>query len=168
VGLDAGTRNAVREYVRELNARTGVTVVLTTHYMDEAAALCDRVAVVDRGSVVACDTPAALTSRLGGDHVEVGVDDPEAARERVARFDWVETVAVVDGGIEAVVDSGERRVAPLLSAVGGVASVSTVTVRKPTLEQVFLELTGRSLREDDEADANAVGHPTANGHGGRR
>jgi hypothetical protein len=75
---------------------------------------------------------------------------------------------VVDGGIEAVVDSGERRVAPLLSAVGEVATVSTVAVRKPTLEQVFLELTGRSLHEDDADGARAVGHPTANGHGGRR
>jgi ABC-2 type transport system ATP-binding protein len=166
VGLDAATRKAVREYVRELNARTGVTVVLTTHYMDEAAALCDRVAVVDRGSVVACDTPGALTSRLGGDHVEVGVDDPQAARERIERFDWVETVAVVDGGVEAVVDSGERRVAPLLSAVGEVASVSTVAVRKPTLERVFLELTGRSVREEEApAEAGARNRAAANGRG---
>ena len=166
VGLDAATRNAVREYVRALNARTGVTVVLTTHYMDEAAALCDRVAVVDRGSVVACDTPGALTSRLGGDHVKVGVDDPQAARERIERFDWVETVAVVDGGVEAVVDSGERRVAPLLSAVGEVASVSTVAVRKPTLEQVFLELTGRSLREEEApAAAGARNRAAPNGRG---
>ena len=166
VGLDAGTRNAVREYVRDLNARTGVTVVLTTHYMDEAASLCDRVAVVDRGSVVACDTPDALTARLGGDHVEVGVDDPEAARERVAAFDWVETVALVDGGIEVVVDSGERRVASLLSAVGEVASVSTVAVRKPTLEQVFLELTGRTLRGDDGERARTPdGLAPTNGHG---
>ncbi|PSQ09556.1 hypothetical protein BRC93_12535 [Halobacteriales archaeon QS_5_70_15] len=99
----------------------------------------------------------------------MGVDDPEAARERVAGVDWVETVAVVDGGIEAVVDSGERRVAPLLAAVGEVAEVHTVAVRKPTLERVFLELTGRSLREDDAgAGASAVGRPAANGHGGRR
>jgi len=172
VGLDAGTRNAVREYVRELNARTGVTVVLTTHYMDEAAALCDRVAVVDRGSVVACDTPEALTSRLGGDHVEVGVDDPVAARDRVAGLDWVETVAVVDGGIEVVVDAGERRVAPLLTAVGEVASVSTVSVRKPTLEQVFLELTGRSLRDEGDRAVGsgdpAGGRAAANGRGGGR
>jgi ABC-2 type transport system ATP-binding protein len=172
VGLDAGTRNAVREYVRELNARTGVTVVLTTHYMDEAAALCDRVAVVDRGSVVACDTPEALTSRLGGDHVEVGADDPVAARDRVAGLDWVETVAVVDGGIEVVVDAGERRVAPLLTAVGEVASVSTVSVRKPTLEQVFLELTGRSLRDEGDRPVGsgepAGGRAAANGRGGGR
>jgi ABC-2 type transport system ATP-binding protein len=172
VGLDAGTRNAVREYVRELNARTGVTVVLTTHYMDEAAALCDRVAVVARGSVVACDTPDALTSRLGGDHVEVGVDDPAAARDRISAFDWVERAAVTEGGVEAVVDSGERRIAPLLAAVGEVASVSTVAVRKPTLEQVFLELTGRSLREDGDAEPGAAGRrAAANGNGragGRR
>jgi ABC-2 type transport system ATP-binding protein len=172
VGLDAGTRNAVREYVRDLNARTGVTVVLTTHYMDEAAALCDRVAVVDGGSVVACDSPDALTSRLGGDHVEVGVDDPVAARERVAAFEWIETVVQVEGGIEVVVDSGERRIAPLLSAIGEVAAVSTVSVRKPTLEGVFLELTGRSLDEADEADEGAARaahdrRTTANGRGRR-
>jgi ABC-2 type transport system ATP-binding protein len=176
VGLDAATRNAVREYVRDLNERTGVTVVLTTHYMDEAAALCGRVAVVDRGSIVACDTPAALTSRLGGDHVEVTVDDPVAARERVRAFDWVERVAVVDGGIEVVVDAGERRVAPLLAAVGEVASVDTVAVRRPTLEQVFLELTGRSFSEAETGDGEegttgrVTGRTTEGkaGSGGRR
>jgi ABC-2 type transport system ATP-binding protein len=155
VGLDAGTREATREYVRRLNERTGVTVVLTTHYMEEADALCDRVAIVDRGRLVAADTPARLKAALGGDGVDLGVDgDPGPVADRLRSFAWVETVAVGEHGVEAVVDDGARRLPALLGAAGEVGEVTTVSVSQPTLERVFLALTGRTI-EDAEREARA-------------
>jgi ABC-2 type transport system ATP-binding protein len=169
VGLDARTRGDTREYVEELNGRTGVTVVVTTHYMSEAEVLCDRVAIVDRGKLVACDTPAALTAGLGGDHVELGIAGTvESVRERLVAFDFVDQVARTDDGVEAVVDVGEERVAALVTAAGEVGSVTTVTVRKPTLERVFLDLTGRTVTqaeaETEDPDVG-VARPTPNGAG---
>ncbi|WP_255149656.1 ABC transporter ATP-binding protein [Halorarius halobius] len=145
VGLDAGTRKDVREYVAALNDRTGVTVVLTTHYMEEADALCDRIAIVDRGRVVACDAPAALKRGLGGDAVSLAVSDGAAVAARVREFPWVESVADAGDGFRVVVDDGERRVPALVVAAGEVADVTGVSVEAPTLERVFLELTGRPV-----------------------
>ncbi|WP_255195991.1 ABC transporter ATP-binding protein [Halorarius litoreus] len=159
VGLDAGTRKDVREYIEALNARTGVTVVLTTHYMEEADALCDRVAIVDRGNVVACDTPAALKRTLGGDAVAVRVSDPDAVTARLREFAWVGSVDPTDDGVSVVVDDGERRVPELVVAASEVADVTGVSVEAPTLERVFLDLTGRSVTdaEGEPVAATATG-----------
>jgi ABC-2 type transport system ATP-binding protein len=163
VGLDAGTRRTTREYIRRLNDEAGVTVVLTTHYMSEADDLCDRVAVMDRGSLVADDTPTSLKARLGGDHVHVGVDGPaDAVAARLRRFEWVRTVAPADGVVDVVVDSGSRRVPALVTAAAEVAPITAVDVRRPTLEQVFLSLTGRSPEAAvDAGEQNGDHEPTA-------
>jgi ABC-2 type transport system ATP-binding protein len=152
VGLDAGTRKTVREYVARLNREAGVTVVLTTHYMEEADALCDRVAIVDDGEVVALDAPAALKADLGGDVVRLGTDDPGAVARAVRDRPWVRSVTETTDGVTVGVDDGERRVAALVTAASEVGSVATVSVDRPTLERVFLSLTGRTVAE---AEANA-------------
>ena len=147
VGLDAGTRRDVRAYVAALNRRTSVTVVLTTHYMEEADALCDRVAIVDRGRVVACDSPTNLKHSLGGDAVSLRVSDPDAVAERLREFAWVGSADPTPTGVALVVDDGERRVPALVVAASELADVAGVSVEEPTLERVFLELTGRSVEE---------------------
>ncbi|WP_254280164.1 ABC transporter ATP-binding protein [Haloarcula marina] len=150
VGLDAGTRKTVREYIARLNREAGVTVVLTTHYMEEADALCDRVAIVDDGNVVALDTPDALKHGLGGDVVRLGTDDPAAVTRAVGDEPWVRSVTTTADGVDVGVDDGEHRVAALVTAASEVAGVQTVSVDRPTLERVFLSLTGRTV---DEAEA---------------
>ncbi|MFC7021300.1 MULTISPECIES: ABC transporter ATP-binding protein [Haloarcula] len=156
VGLDAGTRKTVREYVARLNREAGVTVVLTTHYMEEADALCDRVAIVDDGQVVALDTPESLKADLGGDVVRLSTDDPAAVARAVRDRPWVRSVTETDDGVTVGVDDGEARVAALVTTASEVASVATVSVDRPTLERVFLSLTGRTV---DEAEASATGPP---------
>ncbi|MFC7249934.1 ATP-binding cassette domain-containing protein [Halomicroarcula sp. GCM10025324] len=156
VGLDAGTRKTVREYVARLNREAGVTVVLTTHYMEEADALCDRVAIVDDGNVVALDTPDALKADLGGDVVRLGTDDPDAVASAFRNTPWIRSVTTTDDDITVGVDDGERRVAALVTAASEVSAISTVSVDRPTLERVFLTLTGRTV---DEAEAGASGTP---------
>ncbi|GGN86154.1 ATP-binding cassette domain-containing protein [Haloarcula pellucida] len=150
VGLDAGTRKTVREYVARLNREAGVTVVLTTHYMEEADALCDRVAIVDDGSVVALDAPDALKDGLGGDVIRLGTDGPAAVERAVGDAPWVRSVTRTGDGLDVGVDDGERRVAALVTAASEVAGVSTVSVDRPTLERVFLSLTGRTVEAADE------------------
>jgi ABC-2 type transport system ATP-binding protein len=147
VGLDAGTRKTVREYIDRLNREAGVTVVLTTHYMEEADALCDRVAIVDDGSVVALDTPEALKADLGGDVVRLGTDRPAAVADAIRGEPWVRSLTDHDDGLDIGVDDGARRVAALVTAASEVATVATVSVDRPTLERVFLSLTGRTVTE---------------------
>ena len=161
VGLDARTRKTVRDYVARLNREADVTVVLTTHYMEEADALCDRVAIVDDGQVVALDTPAALKADLGGDVVRLGADDPAAVARAVRDESWVRSVTETADGVTVGVDDGERRVAALVTAASEVSGVSTVSVDRPTLERVFLSLTGRTVDEAEEAATDRPATPVA-------
>ena len=129
-----------------------MTIVLTTHYLDEADALAERILVMDAGTIVANDTPDALKARISGDVVTLGLaraDDRDKA-EQVSR----EAVAVretvwQEPSLRVTVDEGAVAVAPLLRALdaAGIATTS-VSVNRPTLDDVFLTLTGRSLRED--------------------
>lgn len=169
LGLDAGTRRDTWDYIRALNDR-GVTVVMTTHYMEEADALCDRLAIVDDGSVVALDSPARLKAGLGGDVVAVGtVDDTAALADRLRGVGWVTGVEVTTDGLSVTVDDGARRVADVvrLADEAGV-TVTSVDRRAPSLETVFLDLTGREVRTGGDrglAEPAAVGGPGDEGWG---
>lgn len=143
-GLDPQAKRAVWQLVREMRGR-GKTVVLTTHSMEEASELCDRVAIIDRGKVIALDTPSELTKRLGGQRVSfaAGGLDPNMLRSLpiVAR---VET----DNGRIVVYGQGRDFVHDLISALHEKdIRVSDLEVAQPTLEDVFLSLTGRAVRE---------------------
>ena len=152
LGLDAGTRRDTWEYIRALNDR-GVTVVMTTHYMEEADTLCDRVAVMDDGEVVALDSPAQLKAGLGGDVVTVETADRVAGLpDRLRGVGWVRGVEVTGNGLSVTVDDGARRVADVvrLADEAGV-TVSAVDRRAPSLETVFLDLTGREVRAGESS-----------------
>jgi len=150
-GLDPQSRLALWDLVRELH-RGGQTVVLTTHYMEEADQLCERVAVMDHGRVLALDTPEGLKRSLGGTS-EIRVDvaagaEQLAAALRQALGTRADAVSVVDGGVRCAV----RQAGGLLATVVSVAEeagspVTNISVSEPTLESVFINLTGRDLRE---------------------
>ncbi|MFB6183500.1 MAG: ATP-binding cassette domain-containing protein [Haloarculaceae archaeon] len=165
LGLDAQTRRRIWAYVRRLNGEAGVTVVLTTHYMEEADALCDRVGIIDDGELVELGTPAALKDRVGGDVVTVSVEgDRDAFRARLADYDWLNTVEesngasgvesngesdeATDGTFRLTVDHGDERVPTLFrDALAGGWDITSVAMREPSLEDVFLDLTGKAIRE---------------------
>ncbi|TWP49907.1 ATP-binding cassette domain-containing protein [Lentzea tibetensis] len=141
-GLDPQSRRNLWEHIRGL----GVTVFLTTHYLDEADFLCDRVLVIDHGAIVAEGSPDELKNRVSGDLVVLGT--PQAARI-APRFDG----ATVDGDVVSFrVPDGDRALPSLLRSLDadGV-ELRSVQVHRPTLDDVFLTMTGRSLREDDRA-----------------
>jgi ABC-2 type transport system ATP-binding protein len=150
-GLDPQNRLNLQDQVEQLRSVHGTTVVLTTHYLDEADALADRVVVVDHGTVIADDTPERLKNDLAGDHVVITAADPADAPAVAAAVERTggATQCHRDGAVVvARVSGGARRVPGLLrdlDAAGVV--VGAAEVRRPTLDDVFLALTGRSLRE---------------------
>lgn len=156
-GLDPQNRANLQEQVRRLNRELGTTIVLTTHYLEEADALAGRVVVIDHGRVIADDTAARLKSALG-DLVSMRLATPEAARaaaERADRLDGAQVTVSDDTQVTVRVAHG-RDLAPTLVAELAAAGtpVSRLEVVGPTLDDVFLDLTGRSLREanDDSSD----------------
>jgi ABC-2 type transport system ATP-binding protein len=150
-GLDPQARNAVWEYLRKIHREENVTVMITTHYLDEAEVLCQRVAIVDYGKVIALGTPLELKRKvMGGDVVEVVFDNlPDEAFSILQSSDFVLEVKRSENTLTLVVKSGAEAVPRIVELVNGKGGkIHSVTLRAPTLDDVFLEYTGRSIRED--------------------
>ena len=142
VGLDPQTRALIWDDIERLRLEEGVTIFLTTHYMDEAE-YAERIAIIDHGSIIALDTPDVLKASVGTDTVEVETaDDPAAlASLRLAGY----KVERTEGGLTAFVADEEAAVGPIVAAAG--VPVRTVRAHRPTLDDVFLHFTGREIRE---------------------
>lgn len=147
-GLDPGARADLMHLLRELRDRDGVTCLLTTHLMDEAAN-CDRVAILDRGLLVACDTPAALTASVGGEVITVSTRSPAKFAADVARRFNLSAKAI-EGQVYIERPRGLEFIPALVEAFPG--EIDAVTVGRPTLDHVFLRLTGHRLGGDDAAN----------------
>jgi ABC-2 type transport system ATP-binding protein len=150
-GLDPQTRANLWTHIKSLRARANVTILLTTHYLEEADALCDRILIIDAGKIVASGTPAELKRRISGDLVtfEVAtVEDAACATALLQARDDARDVTTIDGGLRVTVDNGEAQALPLMRALeaNGI-KISALAIRHPSLDDVFLTLTGRSLRE---------------------
>ena len=144
LGLDPQTRHRIWEYVLDLRRRESLTIFLTTHYMDEAEN-CDRIAIIDEGQIVALDRPEVLKDSLGGDLVTLRVEDSAAAAaELSARY---ELSANVEGdSVEVKLPHAEKFLPELMRGLS--CKILAVTVRRPTLDDVFLSLTGHSIRDE--------------------
>ncbi|HVC07839.1 MAG TPA: ATP-binding cassette domain-containing protein [Solirubrobacterales bacterium] len=149
-GLDPQSRLALWEILGELN-REGQTILLTTHYMEEADQLCDRVAIMDHGQILALDTPAALKRSVGAEEILTvkASGDGNALGERLAsEIEGVTRTRVIDGGVELHVQGGERLVPRVVGAAeSGGFEVADLSLSKPSLETVFINLTGKALRD---------------------
>lgn len=152
-GLDPRARRALWDVIRAINA-AGTTVVLTTHYMEEAERLCARVAVMDHGHLMALDTPRALVRGLGADaHVTFTLSE-SLPLEALCGLDGVSSCSAHDGeGYAMVADSAQRAVVSLLDlAAARGLTIENLDVQGANLEDVFLRMTGRKLAEEDEED----------------
>lgn len=168
-GLDPQSRRQLWDIIRSFKSQNR-TVLLTTHYMDEAERLCDRVAVVDHGKVIALDTPRRLIASLGGEHViEFGLEDEAAPvgvssglvatggagaaadlRSRFERLATVKSATIEDGQFVLRVAEPHRALPELLSAVASQGRrLARLTTRHASLEDVFVHLTGRHLRDEN-------------------
>jgi ABC-2 type transport system ATP-binding protein len=150
VGLDTRIRHDLFDVIATLRDRTGVTVIMTTHYLDEAEQLCDRLAVIDSGTMVACDTPSRLLASIGDDVLELRLGDPERAVDVLRRRGVPGDDLLVIGGTVTV--SLRTIAAPVVSQVLADSSIPirSATTRSPTLDDVYLRLTGGQI--DGTAD----------------
>jgi ABC-2 type transport system ATP-binding protein len=149
-GLDPQSRLALWEILGELNAE-GQTILLTTHYMEEADQLCGRVAIMDHGKLLALDTPAALKRSIGADTivtVKAGGDGDALAAHLTGEIPEVTRSRVLDGGVELHVTGADRLVPRVVSAAeAGGFDLVDISVAEPSLETVFINLTGKELRD---------------------
>src|SRR5580700_3337639 len=149
-GLDPQSRLALWDLLGELH-REGQTIMLTTHYMEEADQLCDRVAIMDHGRILALDTPAALKQGIGADTVLTirTTGDLASLADRLAReVDGVTRTRLIEGGVQLHVKGSDRLIPRVVQAAerGGYDLVD-LSVAEPTLETVFINLTGKELRD---------------------
>jgi ABC-2 type transport system ATP-binding protein len=149
VGVDPQSRNAIFESVEALN-RAGMSVIYTTHYMEEAQRLCHRVAIVDEGNLIALDTPTALIRSLGGGVVIIGIDQgaPEDLAERIAQAPAVKAATRTDGQIKIETQRLQEALMGTLDITNQLdVRVTSLEILEPNLESVFLNLTGKKLRQ---------------------
>ncbi len=154
-GLDPQSRARIWDEVRSLRAE-GMTIFLTTHYMDEADGLCDRLAIIDNGKIVGEDTPNALKQQIAGDIISLGLNMQNGTgakiKEVLGAQSFLREFQETDNGLQLYVERGEEVLPDVLRLLDqNGARIRTVTLARPTLEDVFLRLTGRSLREEANA-----------------
>jgi ABC-2 type transport system ATP-binding protein len=156
-GLDPEVRAAMWDEISRLAAEDGLTILLTTHYLEEADRLASRLAIVDRGRVVAAGSPEQLKSELRGDAIELELATPATNGKVPAALAAVDGVhdIVLDGiAIRARADSGPARVPAVLAALDSAGvGVAAVTVARPSLDDVYLRHAGRRFDDSDERRA---------------
>jgi len=149
LGLDPQTRQHIWEYIERLRREMGTTFVLTTHYMEEADRLCDRIGIIDHGKIVALGTPKSLKDSLGGDTVVLTMKEPPLDAFRALKF--VSKVDVRDGAVWLSVEKATANLPQIIQAAGH-REIESVELRRPTLEDVFISLTGRAIRQAEESE----------------
>jgi ABC-2 type transport system ATP-binding protein len=152
IGLDPQTRRHIWGYLTELPKRRGVTIFMTTHYMDEAE-YCDRIAIIDHGQIQAIGTPDELKAMVGGDIVTITTADNEAAKPQIAAIAGSDPIAD-NGTLRVEVPDGAAFVPRLVRETS--VEVTSVAFHRPSLDDVFLKLTGRAIREQEAGSTDAL------------
>ena len=159
VGLDPQTRGHIGSYVRDLGTEMGITVFFTTHYMDEADKIADRIAIIDNGKIITTGTPQDLkkeisgdvvTLTLAGDGTSMSDGNFERSRQLLCQQPFVREMQTVDGSLNVYVDKGEVDLPNIMRVLDGNGlSVQTISLSRPTLDDVFLRYTGRTMRDEE-------------------
>ncbi len=169
LGLDAQTRRHIWDYIKKLNRETDVTIILTTHYMEEADFLCTRIAIMDQGKFVALDSPTKLKDILGGDVVTLEIEGrADELIDLMESLEWIKTLTQHNNHLSLTLEKGERRIPELIKLANkNNVQVTCVQLRKPSLEDVFLHYTGRMIRQE-EANQTERNKAMMRGRMGRR
>lgn len=143
LGLDPQSRDYIWSYIEKLAKEEKITIVLTTHYMDEADKLCDRLAIIDYGKIVVLGTPEELKKELGGDIIKLRGKNLKL--EPLKNLSYVKNIAASSEGVCLTVEDANMHIQDILNTVG---KVDSTEIRSPTLDDVFIHYTGRGIRED--------------------
>jgi ABC-2 type transport system ATP-binding protein len=164
IGLDPQSRRVVWDFLRDLMKKSSMTIFLTTHYMDEAEALCTRLAIIDSGKIIASGTPEDLKSRIpGNDIVSITVDNlSEKLVNLVKKINFVHKVDTENRTLRAYVDNGAMNLTALLDEIrSSGAKVLSATVHAQSLEDVFIHFTGRAIRSEETKKVSFLAGPGA-------
>lgn len=146
LGLDPQTREKIWEYIQDLNKREDITVLLTTHYMDEADELCDKISIFNKGNIVTSDSPKNLKRELKADTITLMVDNPQKFEEIADDLDFIKDIYVMDGEIKIMVERGENLITRIVNiAEKNGIGIKSVELDHPDLEDVFIKYTGSKM-----------------------
>jgi len=152
LGLDVQTRTATWNYIRRLKKEYGMTLFMTTHYLEEADALCDRIAIIDHGKIIVSGTPSALKEGLGGDIITISVKENVDISEIVRSVENVKEVKNEDGAYRIKAKTGEVTAPFIIEALRKRGyTVTKLSLTEPTLNEVYLEYTGKAMRDIEES-----------------
>jgi ABC-2 type transport system ATP-binding protein len=150
LGLDVQTRTATWNYIKRLKEQFDMTIFMTTHYLEEADHLCDRIAIIDQGKIIKIDTPDALKESLGGDILTVTTKEDDDVSGLISKIPKVKEVKKQDSTYRVKAENGEETAPLVLNALmkNGV-TITKLSLSKPTLDEVYLEYTGKAMREEE-------------------
>ncbi|MEM2092757.1 MAG: ATP-binding cassette domain-containing protein [Candidatus Bathyarchaeia archaeon] len=152
LGLDVQTRAATWNYIRKLKEEYGMTLFMTTHYLEEADALCDRIAIIDHGKIIATGTPSELKDSLGGDVITIRIKENVDVSEIIRSVEHVKDVKNENGSYRIKAESGEVTAPLIIEALRKKGyTVTRLSLTEPTLNEVYLEYTGRAIRDTEES-----------------
>jgi ABC-2 type transport system ATP-binding protein len=167
IGLDAQTRRKIWDYIKRLNKEEKLAIILTTHYMEEADFLCDRIAIIDHGKIVRLDTPENLKNLLGGDVISIKSErDSKKLVELFKNLKYVKNVKAHDGELSLTMETGEKRIPELVAlAEKHKLKMDSISLHKPSLEDVFLHFTGSTIREEEASSTDIARESFRRHHG---
>jgi ABC-2 type transport system ATP-binding protein len=153
IGLDPQTRRKIWEYIKMLNQKEKLTIIITTHYMEEADELCNRIAIIDHGKIIALDTPEKLKDSLGGDIIRIGTSQPTKLVALLKKAKIGTSVKEYGGNTVEISTKDGGKLLPKLISLASKAKIPMEysTIKRPTLEDVFISMTGKAIR-DEEGD----------------
>jgi ABC-2 type transport system ATP-binding protein len=146
LGVDVQSRRAIWDYILSLQEQ-GKTVLITTNYLEEAQALCERIAILDHGRLIAVDTPEHLKQTYGGSVVELETAQPSTVVDDIRRLPGVKEVIAEGTRLQITTKAGSAVVPQIITLVTGQGELRQIAVREPTLDEIFLRLTGTALRD---------------------
>jgi len=157
IGLDPQTRHHIWEYVEKLNREENVTIILTTHYMEEAERLAHRIAIMDLGQIVAINSPQGLKEMLEGERVSFQTPKPEELSRSLRELEEVARIQTLNEGVYVTLKNGQRDLPQLLRTILNTgADISSISIYKPTLEDVYIRLTGKSIRDGSASGKDSM------------
>jgi daunorubicin resistance ABC transporter ATP-binding subunit len=157
IGLDPQTRRKIWSYITRLNKEKNLSIILTTHYMEEADELCDRIAIIDHGKIIKMGTPEGLKSSFGGDVIRIGTKEKKELHTLLKKVSGIKNIKESETGIEISGNDGSRLMPIIAKAANkNKLEIDYMTVKRPTLEDVFIGLTGRDIRDESASSKDVL------------
>jgi ABC-2 type transport system ATP-binding protein len=158
LGLDPQSRDHIWNYIRDLKERENITIILTTHYMEEADKLCDRIAIIDRSKIIALDTPHNLKEDLGGETITIQTRDNDLFADKIAEAKLVDEIIKTNSELNLRVKNAHKALPPVVAlAMSSRIYVETISIGEPDLDDVFMYYTGRKIRESSNKELSGMG-----------